>query len=132
MNHFVDFLVEIDQKARFLFVERTEEIRVVIEIGCAFVGTHKSNPMLVLPTLLVTNLHIARELFAIHTLHGYGEREAIGNWRLAIGLRVVRHSNRTAIAVGLLRKTLHHLNLHCRWIRQKLAVPFHGTQICCW
>ena len=76
----MDFLVEIDQKSRFLFVERTEEIGVVIEIGCAFIGTHEGNPMLMLPTFLVTNLHIAGELLAIHTLHGHGECEAIGNW----------------------------------------------------
>ena len=126
----MDFLVEIDQKSRFLFVERTEEIGVVVEIRRAFVSTHEGNPMLMLPTLLVTNLHIAGELLAIHTLHGHGECEAIGNWRLAIGLGVVRHGNRTAIAVSLLWKTLHYLNLNCRWIRQKLAVPFHRTHIC--
>ena len=41
--------------------------------------------MLVLPALLIADLHIAGELFAISTLHGYSESEVIGNWRLAIG-----------------------------------------------
>ena len=83
------------------------------------VGTYKGNPMLVLPALLIADLHIASELFAVHTLHGHGECE----WSVWCG-------DCTPIAVGLLGKTLHHLNLHCRWIRQKLAIPFHRTQIC--
>ena len=113
--------VQIDQKLGFFLVEGTEEIGVIIEIRCAFVGTRKSYPVLVLPTLLIANLYIACELLAIGSFDGNTQ----GQWP-------VGGSYRTAIAVGLLWKTLHDFNLHTRWIRQKQAIPFHRTHIRRW
>ena len=74
----MNILVEIDQKSCFSFVERTEEVGVVVEVWGALVGTHESDPMLMLPALLITDFHIAGELLAISSFDGDCQGKAIG------------------------------------------------------
>ena len=71
-DNLVKFLVKVDQKACFLFIKRTKKIRIIIKVRSAFIGADEGNPMLVLPTLLIANLHISSELFAIGSLYRDG------------------------------------------------------------
>jgi hypothetical protein len=94
--------------------------------------------MLVLPFLLIADFHIARELFAICSLHRHRKCQQFPAFRLSpLASRLIafspnRLTDSTPITIGLLWKTLHYLYLHSRWIRQKSAIPFHTTHICRW
>ena len=116
--HFVQPIVQVYQIFRFPLIEWAKILLEIIEIRCSAIGTYERNPMLVLPSCLVTYLHIARQLFAFCFLHRHGQRQ------MSVG-----RGDGATIAIGLFRKTLHHLYSHPLRVLQISTIPIYGTEI---
>ena len=66
----------VERKPRRVTIDKLEIVGKIHEIRCVLIGTYERNPMLVLPSRLVTDLYIPRQLFVLHFLHRYGQHNS--------------------------------------------------------
>ncbi len=115
----VTIVVQVFKVFELFVYYRQYVILIIVEIRCSFVRRDQSYTMLVLPMLLITYLHIASELFALHMTYRHRESN-----------RSVRRADSASVAIGLLQETL--VDLNPAWLFKEGFVPTYGREICSW